>query len=154
MTATRWRYETTLLVVLGLMFGIVFFDRNAMSYLTPFVAKDLGLSNTQIGMLASALSLTWALSAFGVSAFSDATGRRKSVLVACVVVFSISSIGSAVAASFVMLVASRALMGLSEGGILPISQSLLAVESSGARRGLNMGVMQNSAAISARSRRR
>jgi MFS family permease len=142
-TGTRWRYETTLMVVLCLMFGVVFFDRNAMSYLAPFVAKDLGLSNTQIGMLASALSLTWALSAFGVSAFSDATGRRKSVLVACIVVFSISSIGSAVAASFVMLVASRALMGLSEGGILPISQSLLAVESSGARRGLNMGVMQN-----------
>jgi len=131
------------MVVLCLMFGVVFFDRNAMSYLAPFVAKDLGLSNTQIGMLASALSLTWALSAFGVSAFSDATGRRKSVLVACIVVFSISSIGSAVAASFAMLVASRALMGLSEGGILPISQSLLAVESSDARRGLNMGVMQN-----------
>jgi MFS family permease len=131
------------MVVLCLMFGVVFFDRNAMAYLAPFVAKDLGLTNTQIGMLASALSLTWALSAFGVSAYSDATGRRKSVLIACIVIFSISSMGSAVAASFAILVASRALMGLSEGGILPISQSLLAVESSATRRGLNMGVMQN-----------
>jgi MFS family permease len=142
-TGKRWGYETTLMVVLCLMFGIVFFDRNAMAYLAPFVARDLGLTNTQIGMLASALSLTWALSAFGVSAYSDATGRRKSVLIACIVVFSISSIGSAMAASFAILVASRALMGLSEGGILPISQSLLAVESSATRRGLNMGVMQN-----------
>jgi MFS family permease len=131
------------MVVLCLMFGVVFFDRNAMAYLAPFVAKDLGLSNTQIGMLASALSLTWALSAFFISAFSDATGRRKSVLIACIVVFSLSSAGSALATSFAILVASRALMGLSEGGILPISQSLLAVESSATRRGLNMGVMQN-----------
>ena len=99
MTATRWRYETTLLVVLGLMFGIVFFDRNAMSYLTPFVAKDLGLSNTQIGMLASALSLTWALSAFAVGAYSDATGRRKSVLIVCIVIFSFCSLGSGLATS-------------------------------------------------------
>jgi len=142
-TATRWRYETTLLVVLGLMFGIVFFDRNAMSYLTPFVAKDLGLSNTQIGMLASALSLTWALSAFAVGAYSDATGRRKSVLVVCIVIFSFCSLGSGLATSFAMLMTSRLVMGLSEGGILPISQSLLAAESSDQRRGLNMGVMQN-----------
>jgi len=142
-TATRWRYETTLLVVLGLMFGIVFFDRNAMSYLAPFVAKDLGLSNTQIGMLASALSLTWALSAFAVAAYSDATGRRKSVLVTCIVIFSFCSLGSGLAMSFTMLAGSRLLMGLSEGGILPISQSLLAAESSDKRRGLNMGVMQN-----------
>src|SRR5688572_13207074 len=125
------------------MFGVVFFDRNAMAYLAPFIAKDLGLSNTQIGMLASALSLTWALSAFGVSAYSDATGRRKSVLLVCIVVFSLSSLGSGLAASFAMLLLTRLLMGLSEGGILPISQSLLALESSHARRGLNMGVMQN-----------
>jgi MFS family permease len=142
-SGTRWRYETTLMIVLCLMFGVVFFDRNAMAYLAPFVAKDLGLSNTQIGMLASALSLTWALSAFGVSAYSDATGRRKSVLLACIVVFSLSSIGGGLAASFAVLLSTRLLMGLSEGGILPISQSLLAVESSHARRGLNMGVMQN-----------
>src|SRR4030095_7279611 len=114
-----------------------------MAYLAPFVAVDLGLSNTQIGMLSSALSLTWALSAYGVSALSDATGRRKSLLVACILVFSLSSVGSARATSFVVLVASRMLMGLSEGGFLPISQSLMALQSDPARRGLNMGVLQN-----------
>jgi sugar phosphate permease len=34
-------------------------------------------------------------------------------------------------------------MGLAEGPILPISQSLVAIESTAARRGNNMGVMQN-----------
>lgn len=136
------RYENRLIVILTLTFGVVFFDRNAMAYLAPFVAPDLGLTNTQIGMLASALSLTWAVSAFGIGALSDATGRRKSILIAAIVVFSLSSVLSGLAGSFLVLLASRMLMGLSEGGILPISQSLLAVESSAARRGLNMGVMQ------------
>jgi MFS family permease len=138
-----WSYETRMMVVLGLTFGFVFFDRNAMSYLAPFVAADLHLTNTQIGLLSSALSLTWALSGYAIGALSDATGRRKSILIVAVIVFSLCSIGSGLALSFTALLASRLLMGLSEGGILPISQSLVAMESSDKRRGLNMGVMQN-----------
>lgn len=143
MKGNAWSYENRMMAVLGLTFGFVFFDRNAMSYLAPFVASDLNLSNTQIGMLSSVLSLTWALSGYALGALSDATGRRKSILVVAVAVFSLCSIGSGLATSFAVLLASRMLMGLSEGGILPISQSLVAMESSDKRRGLNMGVMQN-----------
>ena len=138
-----WRYETRMIVVLGFMFGIVFFDRNAMAFLGPFVAKDLQLNNTQVGMLGSALSFTWALSCLLVSALSDATGKRKAILVTAIVIFSLSSMLSGVAATFSVLLVSRLLMGLSEGGILPICQSLLVAESSEKRRGFNMGVMQN-----------
>jgi MFS family permease len=138
-----WRYETRMIVVLGFMFGIVFFDRNAMSFLGPFVAKDLQLNNTQVGMLGSALSFTWALSCLLVSALSDATGKRKAILVPAILIFSLSSMLSGVAATFSVLLVSRLIMGLSEGGILPICQSLLVAESSEKRRGLNMGVMQN-----------
>ena len=52
-------YQVMLVALLSLNFGIVFFDRNALNFLMPFVQPDLGLSNTQVGMLASALSLTW-----------------------------------------------------------------------------------------------
>ena len=138
-----WRYETRMIVVLGFMFGIVFFDRNAMAFLGPFVAKDLQLNSTQVGMLGSALSFTWALSGLLISALSDATGKRKVILVTAIVIFSLSSMLSGLAATFSVLLISRLLMGLSEGGILPICQSLLVAESSEKRRGLNMGVMQN-----------
>jgi MFS family permease len=132
-----------MIVVLGFMFGIVFFDRNAMAFLGPFVARDLQLNSTQVGMLGSALSFTWALSGLLVSALSDATGKRKAILVASILIFSFSSMLSGLAATFSILLLSRLLMGLSEGGILPICQSLLVAESSERRRGLNMGVMQN-----------
>ena len=138
-----WRYETRMIVVLGFMFGIVFFDRNAMAFLGPFVARDLQLNSTQVGMLGSALSFTWALSGLLVSALSDATGKRKAVLVTAIVFFSLSSMLSAVAATFSVLLISRLIMGFSEGGILPICQSLLVAESTEKRRGFNMGVMQN-----------
>jgi MFS family permease len=138
-----WRYETRLMAVLCLMFGFVFFDRNAMSYLGPFVQPELGLTNTQLGMLSSGLSFAWALSGLAIGYLSDRTGKRKSILLATVVVFSLCSALSGFATSFTMLLASRMLMGLAEGGILPIAQSLIALESDEKRRGLNMGVMQN-----------
>ncbi len=144
MTQTgMWRYENRLIAVLCLMFGFVFFDRNAMSYLGPFVKSDLGLSNAQIGMLSSGLSFAWALSGLLIGLLADRTGRRKMLLIVTVVVFSLCSVLSGVAATFAMLLASRILMGFAEGGILPISQSLVALESAENRRGLNMGVMQN-----------
>jgi ACS family hexuronate transporter-like MFS transporter len=146
-TATRdtgfWRYENRMIAVLCLMFGVVFFDRNAMSNLAVFVQRDLALSNFQVSLLVSGLSLAWAIAALLIGAISDKTGSRKGLLVFTVLMFSACSFLSGIAAGFVMLLASRVLMGFAEGGILPIAQSLVALESDEKRRGLNMGVMQN-----------
>ena len=141
----RWfsSYENRLLFVLSLSFGFVFFDRNAMSFLAPFVADDLSLSNTQIGLLVSALSLTWALSGYLLGARSDRSGRRKPYLLVAVIVFSVCSFFSGLACIFFMLLAARLLMGVAEGPILPISQTLMAMNSTASRRGHNMGIMQN-----------
>jgi MFS family permease len=138
-----WTYENGLLLILGLSFGFAFFDRNAINYLAPYLVKDLGLSNTQIGMLGSALALSWAVSAFVVGRWSDAVGVRKPFLIGILLVFSVCSILSGLATSFPMLLASRLLMGIAEGPFMPICVALLAVESSPKRRGLNIGIVQS-----------
>ncbi len=137
------KYETRLIWVLTITFGFVFLDRNAASFLMPFIANDLHFSNAQVGLVASALSFTWAIAAFLGGAYSDRTGNRKSFLLITVVAFSLCSFASGLAASFITLFATRLLMGLAEGPILPICQSLVAIESTAAKRGNNMGVMQN-----------
>ncbi|HEV2700946.1 MAG TPA: MFS transporter [Steroidobacteraceae bacterium] len=136
-------YEIRMIGVLTLMFGFVFFDRNAMGNLAPFITTSLHLTNGQIGALSSGLSICWAISGFVVGTLSDALGRRKSFLIVTVVIFSVCSVASGLAPSFGVLLASRMLMGLAEGPILPIAQSLVVLESSESRRGFNMGVMQN-----------
>jgi predicted MFS family arabinose efflux permease len=137
------RYEQRLIWLLGITFGFLFFDRNAASFLMPFIQKDLGFNNQQVGLISSALSFTWALSAFLGGALSDHTGRRKAVLLVSVVCFSACSFLSGLAGSFLALFAARLLMGLVEGPFLPVCQSLVAQESDHAKRGHNMGVMQN-----------
>jgi MFS family permease len=137
------RYEQRLIWVLGITFGFLFFDRNAASFLMPFITKDLGFTNQQVGLIASALSFTWAVSAFLGGALSDRTGSRKPILLASAVAFSLCSFLSGLAGSFLALFAARLLMGLVEGPFMPVCQSLLAAESDPGKRGHNMGVMQN-----------
>jgi len=136
-------YENALVLILGMTFGIVFFDRQAPSSLMIFVKPDLKLDNAQVGLIGSVLSFTWAISALGVGLISDRTGKRKPVLIACVIGFSLCSAISGIAHSFTVLAASRFFMGLLEGGVMPICLAIMAVESADHRRGLNAGIVQN-----------
>lgn len=142
-TASTAGYQVMLATLLSINFGIVFFDRNASNFLMPFIQPDLGMNNTQVGVLAGALSLTWAIAAFGIGLVSDKTGSRKGLLILATVAFSVCSFLTGIAASFVMMLGARLLMGVAEGGIMPISQSMIATEVEPRHRGLAMGVTQN-----------
>jgi ACS family hexuronate transporter-like MFS transporter len=137
------RYQALLVGLLSINFGILFFDRNALSFLMPFVKPDLGLSNTQVGLTSSSLSLSWALAALFVGAAADRGGRRKAYLLGATLAFSLCSFLTGLATSFLMLLGTRLLMGFAEGGVNPISQSITALAVPPERRGLAMGVMQN-----------
>ena len=135
--------QALLVALLSLNFGIVFFDRNATNFLMPFVQPELGLTNTQVGNIASALSFSWALAAFGVGRLSDTMGNRKLLLIGSTLAFSACSFLTGLAQSFLMLLGLRLLMGLAEGGVMPISHAMVASEVSPRRRGLAQGIAQN-----------
>jgi predicted MFS family arabinose efflux permease len=141
--ATSKRYQWLLIALLSFNFGIVFFDRNALSYLTPFIQPELKLTNTQIGLFAAALSFSWAIAGLFIGWLSDRLGRRKLLLVIATLVFSAASVLSGIAAGFIALLGARLLMGVAEGGIMPISQTLITAEVSPERRGLAQGITQN-----------
>lgn len=136
-------YENLVMILMGLAFAFVFFDRLALNFLAPFIVPELHLNNTELGALSAGLGLTWAISGYGVGALSDYLGNRKALLVAAIVVFSACSIISGLTSSFLMLLGARMIMGLAEGPVLPIAQSIMVAESSEHRRGFNMGVVQN-----------
>jgi MFS family permease len=136
-------YENGLLLLLGFTFGIVFFERNAIGPLASYIITDLKLNQAQIGLLGSGLSLAWAIAAYAIGAWSDRSGLRKPFLLVSVVVFSLCSALSGIAATFVMLLLARVVMGFAEGPFLPICFSIMNVESSPKRRGVNAGLMQN-----------
>lgn len=135
-------YQWWLTALLSLNFGFVLFDRNALSFLMPFVQPELALTNTHVGMLASGLSLTWAIAAFGIGLVADRFGSRKRLLVACTLLFALCSFGSGLATGFMFMLMTRLLMGVAEGGVMPLSQSLIAAQVDPRQRGLAMGIAQ------------
>jgi predicted MFS family arabinose efflux permease len=140
-----WRdgRRALLVALLSVNFGIVFFDRTSLNFLMPFVQPDLRLDNLQVGMTASALALSWAVSGVMIGWLSDRWQKRKILLVTATVAFSLCSFVSGLAGSFLVLLGARLLMGFAEGGVLPISQSLVSAEVRPEHRGIAMGVMQN-----------
>jgi MFS family permease len=136
-------YPWVLVGLLSFNFGVVYFDRQALNFLMPLIQPELHLSNQQIGMLGSALGFSWAVAGLVVGRVSDVLGRRKIILVIAAFIFSGASVLSGWVSSFSMLLVTRLLMGLAEGGVMPISQALISAEINPARRGLAMGIAQN-----------
>src|SRR5690606_32782176 len=57
--------------------------------------------------------------------------------------FSMCSFLTGIASSFALLLGARLLMGVAEGGVMPISHAMVATEVSPQHRGLAQGVAQN-----------
>jgi ACS family hexuronate transporter-like MFS transporter len=143
MSTSMSRYQWLLVALLSANFGVVFFDRNVFSYLTSFIQPDLNLSNFQIGNIVSAFSFSWAIAGLCMAGLVDRFGRRKLMLVVATVAFSLASVLSGFASGFAWLLGARLLMGIAEGGIMPITQTLIAAEVPHERRGLAQGITQN-----------
>jgi MFS family permease len=135
-------YENGTVLLMALTFGCLFFDRLALNFLMPYVSKDLNLNNTQIGILAGALSLAWAFSSFFSTAWAETNNKKKLVFIAAVFTFSICSFSSGWAVSFATLLIARLIMGFAEGPVIPLAQNFVERESSPNRLGLNAGILQ------------
>ncbi|WP_102271721.1 MFS transporter [Cytobacillus massiliigabonensis] len=142
-----FRYENGILIILFLVFGLVFMDRLSIIYLFPFVAPELGLNNTQMGMIVGATSIAWGLSTLIFASLSDFIGKKKKTLVIFILIFSVATFSSGVIGGLGSLIMVRLLMGASEGPVIPLIQSSIMAESTPSRRGFNMGFIQSAAPL-------
>lgn len=132
-------YERRTLVLLGLSFGLVGFDRWLMAPLFPHMMRELGLDFSQLGSMIGVLGVAWGLWSIAMGPLSDRIGRRK-ILVVTMVAFSLLSSLSGFASGFMSLMLLRAAMGVAEGTFTPASLAANSEASLPARRGLNLGL--------------
>ena len=140
--ASRSR-ERALLALLAFNFGAIFLDRNALTLLMPFVAPDLGLLNTQIGLLSSGIALMWAISGYALTAFAERRLTSRSLLIALTLLAAFTTLLTGFAHTFAVLFMLRLASGVFAGPVLPISQAVVAVAAPSHHRGLQMGLMQS-----------
>ena len=134
-------YENKMVAICMLCFGFTMFERFAVTNLSPFIMEDLNMTNTQLGQIMSVFALAWALSGFFGSIFSDIAGNKKTLLGVVVICFSVCSLLTGLASTFIMLAIIRFVLGLFEGPVFPLVQAFSLAQSSTKRRGLNMGLI-------------
>jgi MFS family permease len=141
--AASWdtAYEWKAVTLLGIGFGLVGLDRWIIAPLFPFMAADLGLDYQSQGNVVGVLGLAWGVFAIFSGRLSDAIGHRK-VLIPAILLFSVLSGLSGLAAGLGSLIAIRALMGVMEGAYCPTSFTAVAAASRPSRRGFNQGLQQ------------
>ena len=139
---SRWNYHIGLLFMMTMTNAIVVLDRFGINYLAPYIVDDLGISNASLGLLSSGLSVSVAISGVVLARLADASGRRKQILVSTLIVFSLVSALSGLAPSFAALLMARILLGVPEGPIPAIAQSIVVLESPPRLRGFSMGLVQ------------
>lgn len=140
------KYENTLVTILFFSWGTVFLDRMSQHYLAPYFAPEFRLTHEQIGLLASVLAITWALSTLVFGALSDRIGRRP-ILIPAVFAFSLLSWLSGVVHSFNEMLIVRALLGVAEGPAWSIMTALIEESSHPTRRGRNIGIVVSATAL-------
>ena len=113
-----------LLMLLFLVTVVNFLDRQVLSIVQEDVKRDLALSDSQLGLLALAFGLTHAFCALPIGRLADRV-PRKSVLVACLAVWSSFTILGAAVTNFGQLLAVRMGVGAGEAGVTPTTYSLI-----------------------------
>ena len=84
----------------------------------PAIMKDMGVSHTQAGFMASSALFGMSFGAIFLGTLSDRIGRRG-VIVMCLVLFSVFTAADGLASDPVSFGAMRFLAGLGIGGVMP-----------------------------------
>ncbi len=115
----------SIMLVLYLLWFLDFATRYTISPMFPLIKNDLGLSDTQLGLLSSIVLIAITLLSIPASLLID-RWRRGRLIAIMALIWSVASILSGMSANFYQLLFSRALLGVGEaafasGGMAMIS---------------------------------
>jgi len=139
-------YEAIALILFFLTFGTIMLNRMAQLFMGPDLVSALNLSNTQVGILASGVSICWAFSSLLCGSLSDRIGRKR-VLIPALIVFSICSGLSGLVHNFWQMLAVRAALGIAGGPSCIVIMALAEQSSQPEHRGRNLGIVNGAAAL-------
>jgi ACS family hexuronate transporter-like MFS transporter len=136
-------------LIIGLVFLatlINYIDRLTVSVLAPLITKDLNLTNTEFGGIA-----TWFLFAYTISQslsgkLYDRVGIKKGFSIS-IVVWSLAAMAHRFASGLGSLSAFRFVLGLGEAGNWPGAAKTVAVWFPARQRALGMAIFNSGAAI-------
>ena len=140
----RWRIA----VLVTAAIAISYLDRQTLPVAVNAIAKDIPLTNQQFSTLQSAFLFSYALMYAGGGKLTDALGTRRGFTV-IMIFWSLACASHALAFSFAMLVLSRFLLGIGEGGGFPAATRAVAEWFPTDERATAMGIINAGTAVGA-----
>jgi predicted MFS family arabinose efflux permease len=131
----------TAMLLLVLAYTLSISDRMILSILFPDIKAEFDLSDTQLGLLGGiSFALFYATMGLPIARLSDQYSR-KWIIIASLVIFSLMTAFSGLAAGFVSLLLFRIGVGIGEAGVNPASHSIIADYFPAHRRGFAMATL-------------
>ena len=127
------------LVLTAVAFFMVALDALVVVTALPAIQRDLDASLSMLEWTVNAFTLAFAAGIITAAALGDRLGRRR-IFTAGLAIFSAASAACALAPSAELLIAARALQGLSAAMIMPLSLTILASAFPPERRGAVVGI--------------
>jgi ACS family hexuronate transporter-like MFS transporter len=140
----RWRIA--LLVSLGI--AVSYFDRQTLPVAVTAIQRDIPLSNIAYSELQAAFLAAYAVMYAAGGKLIDTLGTRRGFLL-IMVWWSLACASHGLATSFDMLLFSRLLLGMGEGGGFPAATRVVAEWYSLDQRSIAMGIMNAGTAVGA-----
>jgi MFS family permease len=135
-----------MMVVLYVLYLLDFATRSVISPMFPLLKAELGLSDTQLGLLGTTVLAAIGLLAIPLSYIHDRWTRGKMISLMALV-WSIGSFMSGLATNFAQLVASRAVLGVGEASFASGGQSLVMATFKKSRRATVTGTWMTATAV-------
>jgi predicted MFS family arabinose efflux permease len=129
------------LTLLMLAYTLSMCDRMILSILFPDIKAEFGLTDTQLGLLGGiSFALFYATMGLPIARLSDQYSR-KWIIITSLVVFSLMTAFSGMAAGFISLLLLRIGVGIGEAGVNPASHSIIADYFPPQRRAFAMAIL-------------
>ena len=129
MILSQWmnnkNYRTFALVLLTIVYGFNFIDRQIMGILAPFIQEDLNLTNTQLGLLIGfAFAVFYTVTAIPIAWLADRFSRVNILAIALATWSGFTAL-TGLANNFVQIGLARMGVGIGEAGGSPPSHSII-----------------------------
>jgi MFS family permease len=146
-TPVRWMsVPNRILAVLCLMYLVLYIDRVNIATVGPRMTAELGLTNTQFGLVISAFSYPYALIQLFGGRIIDRFGARRMLLI-CGAVVCVVTVLTGFVGGLASLFALRLALGVGEGFAFPAATRAMAMWLPPARWGFAQGITHAAARL-------
>jgi len=117
--------RTLVLLLLTLVYAFNFIDRQIIGILSPFIQADLGLTNTQLGLLKGIVfALFYSVIALPIAWLADRY-NRVTIISSSLAIWSLFTALTGMASNFLQIGLARIGVGIGEAGGSPPSHSII-----------------------------